>query len=74
MKWMSGQGLCECVEVCNLGKSKRALLQGAWGVKAPELLTWEGCGKVTSCTFLKYEIRLQCGEICEIPEQKESLV
>lgn len=44
-KWTLGQDSCECVEVCELGKSKLALLRDTQGIKESELLTWEGLGK-----------------------------
>jgi len=39
IKWTLGQDLCESVNVCDLGKSRLALLYDAQGVKESELLT-----------------------------------
>lgn len=68
---MLGQDFCECVKVCDLVKSKLALLLDAWGVKESELLTWEGCGKVTPCAFLNLSLGFNMEEFVRYLSRKK---
>lgn len=68
---MLGQDFCECVKVCDLVKSKLALLLDAWGVKESELLTWEGCGKVTPCAFLNLSLGFNVEEFVRYLSRKK---